>query len=191
MPVLAYLNQLPLEPGKTQPDPCTNQRSQPRCVSAQRLPENSAYPPLYRKEVDVCLCLPPDRTWHKVSDPKVDYNGDLGEGKVGHEPWLELCWSSAHFVHSWTWTQIWIQAHMPDYSLNWTARSSAIQGWQKVSLMLLAHSKVVQSKLRAFWSHICHGALTVRHGCQTVRWKASARSSGGSRSLVGSKSPRR
>ena len=31
---------------------------------------------------------------------------------------------------SWTWTQIWVQARMPDYSLNWTARSSAIQGWQ-------------------------------------------------------------
>ena len=32
---------------------------------------------------------------------------------------------------SWTWTQIWVQAHMPDYSLNWTARSSAIQKWQR------------------------------------------------------------
>ena len=31
-------------------------------------------------------CLPPDRSWHKVND----YSG---EGKVGHEPRLELCWS--------------------------------------------------------------------------------------------------
>ena len=29
----------------------------------------------------ICLCLPPDRTWHKVNDPKVDYSGDLGEGE--------------------------------------------------------------------------------------------------------------
>ena len=39
-----------------------------------------------------------------------------------------LCWSSTHLVQcgpdepSWTWTQ----ARMPDYSLNWTARSSGI-----------------------------------------------------------------
>ena len=32
---------------------------------------------------------------------------------------------------SWTWIQIWIQARIPDYSLNWTARSSGIQGWQR------------------------------------------------------------
>ena len=43
-----------------------------------------------------------------------------------------LCWSSSHLVQcgpdepSWTWTQIWLQTRMPDYSLNWTARSSAI-----------------------------------------------------------------
>ena len=30
----------------------------------------------YLKEikVDICLCQPPDRTWHKVNDPKVDYS---------------------------------------------------------------------------------------------------------------------
>ena len=32
----------------------------------------------------ICLCLLPDRTWHKVNDPKVDYREDLGEGKVEH-----------------------------------------------------------------------------------------------------------
>ena len=47
-----------------------------------------------------------------------------------------LCWSSSHLVQcgpdepSWTWTQIWVQAHMPDCSLNWTMGSSAIQGWR-------------------------------------------------------------
>ena len=29
---------------------------------------------------DLCYCFPPDRTWHNVNDPKVDYNGSLGEG---------------------------------------------------------------------------------------------------------------
>ena len=41
----------------------------------------------------ICLCLPPDRTWHKVNEPKVDYSGDLEERKVGHEPRLEPCWT--------------------------------------------------------------------------------------------------
>ena len=31
----------------------------------------------------------------------------------------------------WSWIQIWVQARMPDYSLNWTARTSAIQRWQR------------------------------------------------------------
>ena len=44
-----------------------------------------------------------------------------------------LCWSLAHLMQcrpdelSWTWTQTWVQAWMLDYSLKWTARSSAIQ----------------------------------------------------------------
>ena len=43
--------------------------------------------------VYICLYLPSDRTWHKVNDLKVDYSGDLGEGKVGHEPRLKPCWT--------------------------------------------------------------------------------------------------
>ena len=38
----------------------------------------------------ICLFLPPDSTWHKVNDLKVDYSV---EGKVGHDPWLEPCWA--------------------------------------------------------------------------------------------------
>ena len=53
----------------------------------------------HRKCPDIHPCLPPDRTWHKVDDPKVNYSGDLEEGKLdmsqGSSPaWL--CWSSAH-----------------------------------------------------------------------------------------------
>ena len=45
-----------------------------------------------------------------------------------------LCWSSTHLVQcgpdepSRTWTLIRVQARMPEYSLNWTTGSSAIQG---------------------------------------------------------------
>ena len=92
-------------------------------------------------KLDICLCLPPDRTWYKVNDPKVDDSRNLGEGKVrstsrGLSPaWL--CWSSTHLVQCganetyWTWTQVWVQARMPEYSLNWTTGSSAIQGGQR------------------------------------------------------------
>ena len=54
-----------------------------------------------------------------------------------------LCWSSASLMQcgpnrpNWIWTQIWVQARMPDYRLNWTARSSVIQSlkrWQWCSL---------------------------------------------------------
>ena len=41
---------------------------------------------------NICFCLPPDRTWHKVNDLKVDFSGDLGEGKVRIEPRLEPRW---------------------------------------------------------------------------------------------------
>ena len=33
--------------------------------------------------------LSPDRTWHKINDPKVDYSGGLEWGKVQHEPRLD------------------------------------------------------------------------------------------------------
>ena len=42
---------------------------------------------------DICRCLPPDRIWHKVNDPKSNYGGDLGEGKVGNKLRLGPCWS--------------------------------------------------------------------------------------------------
>ena len=64
-----------------------------------------------------------DRTLHKVNDPKADYSGDLEEGKDGHEPRVEPCWSvllinplSAMWAVSWT--PIWVQARMLGYSLN-------------------------------------------------------------------------
>ena len=31
----------------------------------------------------------PNQTQHEVNDPKVNYSGDLGEGKVGHDQMLE------------------------------------------------------------------------------------------------------
>ena len=39
---------------------------------------------------DVCLCLPPDRTWHKVF-----FMVRCREGDVGHEPRLEPFWTYA------------------------------------------------------------------------------------------------
>ena len=62
-----------------------------------------------------------------------------GKGKPSTSRGLSpagLCLSSAQLVQwgpdepTWKWTQIWVQAHMPDYSLNMTAGSRVIQYWQ-------------------------------------------------------------
>ena len=74
---------------------------------------------------------------------------------------------------SWSWTQIWVQACMSDYCLNWTARSSAIQRWQRCQCCC-SLTRRWPSWLEAFRHQVCNGAMTVRQGCQTVRWKASA-----------------
>ena len=78
---------------------------------------------------DICLCLPPDRTWHNI-----DYSGGLGRGKLGMSrgsspAWLY--WLSTHLVRCGPDEPSWVQARMPDYSLNWTMGSRVIQGWQR------------------------------------------------------------
>ena len=65
---------------------------------------------------------------------------------------------------SWTWTKICVQARMPDYNLNWTARSSALQGLQRC----LWYSQPTQrwpNWRRGPFGLICHETSTVRHGC--------------------------
>ena len=117
----------------------------------------------------ICLYLPSDRTWHQANDPKVDYSGDLGEGQFRHESRLKTCWSSAHFVQcgpdmpNRSWIQICVLARIPCYSLNWTARSSAIQKGEKLSMLHLANPKVAQPKPGAFRPQVCHETLTFRH----------------------------
>ena len=101
---------------------------------------NTKSPLKGQRKCDICLCLPPDRNQYKVNDQKVDYSGGLGEEKVQHEPTLEpwltlLVIGPLSAMSAWwakvDWTQIWVQTGMPDYSLNWTAISSAIQGEQR------------------------------------------------------------
>ena len=36
----------------------------------------------FHQAIDICRCLPPNRTWHKVNDPKVDYSEDLLEPRL-------------------------------------------------------------------------------------------------------------
>ena len=63
-----------------------------QCLSGTNA-RQSAEKILHEPVADICRCLPPDWIWHKVNDPKGDCSGDLGEGKVGHQPMLEPCWS--------------------------------------------------------------------------------------------------
>ena len=53
----------------------------------------SIYDKSWNIYIYVCHCLQPEKTRHKVNDPKVDYSTDLGEGKVRHEPRPEPRWS--------------------------------------------------------------------------------------------------
>ena len=61
---------------------------------------------------------------------------------------------------------------MPDYSLNWTARSTAIQRWQRRQVINLTPPRRVKT-----WGDgpLRLEELTVRRECQTVCWKAFAR----------------
>ena len=91
-------------------------------------------------------------------------------------------WSSTHLVQcgsvgpSWTWTQIWVQAHMPYYSLNWTARSSAIHGWQSCQWCSSSTRKRPSRNRGPFDLKSVMEQSTVRHGCQTARWIVSEKS---------------
>ena len=116
---------------------------------------------------NICLCLP-DGTWHKVNDPKIDYRGWSSMNR-GLRP-AGLCWSSTHLVQCgpdeprWSWTQIWVQARMTDYSLNWTKRSSAIQGIKGVNNAACPpESSPTQPKPGAFRPQVCHWAPTLTH----------------------------
>ena len=91
-----------------------------------------------------------------------------------------LCGSSTHLVQcgsdepSWTRNQIWVQARMPDYSLNWTTGSSAIQRWQRWKRCSSPPpTEGGPAEAGAFRPQVCHGALTVWHGYQTIRWTVS------------------
>ena len=86
------------------------------------------------------LSLPPTRrdlTQGQWPEGRLQWG--LEEGKVRHESKLEPSLTMLLICHlvrsgpdepSWTWTQIWVQVCMPGYSLNWTARSTAIQRCQ-------------------------------------------------------------
>ena len=74
--------------------------------------------------------LYPKESWYLFPPPtrRSDYSNDY-EGKVRPIPRLEPCWSMLvidSLSEMWadepsrTWAQIWVQAGMPDYSLNWT-----------------------------------------------------------------------
>ena len=87
-----------------------------------------------RQQITLYLSLPPTR--QDLTQDQWPEGWLLWEfrwGKVGLKP----SWSSAYFVQCgpdeprWSWTQIWVQARTLDYSLNWTAKSSAIQGWRR------------------------------------------------------------
>ena len=62
---------------------------------------------------------------------KVDFSRDLGRGRSGKSWGMSpawLCWSTADLGPD---EPNMVLARMPKYSLNWTARPGAMQGWQR------------------------------------------------------------
>ena len=126
----------------------------------------------------ICYWFPPDRTWHKVNDPKADYSGDLGEWMVGHEPRLEPCWSMLLIVPltaMWArWAKLILDPNLGQGTDAWLKLKvdSKVQCYTrgtKVSMLQLAYLKVVQPKLGAFRPRICHWfRYPIQHECKTA-----------------------
>ena len=92
------------------------------------------------KPSGICHYLPPDRTGARSVNWRSVYSRSWGKERLGLSRDLNpigRCWLSAHLVQCKpdetcrTWTQTWVQARMPDYSLNSAKRSSAIQCCQR------------------------------------------------------------
>ena len=109
----------------------------------------------------ICLCLQLDRTWHKVKR----LEGRVIVGVRGGVGWTraETRALRVYAGHQLTWCNVnrWAlldmdpnmsPARMADYSWNWTTGSSV---YTEVSIMQLAHPKVVQPKPAAFRSRVC------------------------------------
>ena len=87
----------------------------------------------------ICLCLPPDRTWHKVNDWKVCLKWGLEEGTGGQEWGLEPCWTLlliGSFSAMWAW---WAQLEMESGTnawlyLNWKTKVPCYTCWSMTTL---------------------------------------------------------
>ena len=98
--------------------------------------------------------------------------GERTSSSQGSKP-AGLSWSLAHLVlyepdePSWTWTQTWVQAQMPDYSLNWTTRSSAILAGQCPLRAHQAKRSRKRQRIRQPCEYIYHGPQQIREVLQT------------------------
>ena len=131
------------------------------------------------------LSLPPTRQDLIQSQwPEGRLQWGLEEWKVGHESKLEPCWTMlviGPLSAMWAW---WAKLDMdPNLGLGLIIAKTRQQGPE-----LYKSDKGVSDAAHppeggpveagGFWPQVCHWTLIVRHGCRTVRWKASARNSG-------------
>ena len=124
-----------------------------------------------KKKSHICLCLPPDRAWHKVYDPKANYSGDLGRSWLGTSQSSNLaglCSSSTHLVQcesnepSWSWTQIWVQTCAPQGPVLYMG----VKGVNNAD-----HTpNVAQPKLGALRPQVCHCSFSEPRSGPKPRW---------------------
>ena len=108
---------------------------------------------------NICLCHPPDRTWHKVNDSKVDYSGDLWNAQA-------LLDFAGHRSTYYNVGLMSLAGHMPDCSLNWIGRSSAIQGWQRCQCCSSPTQRWPSQSRRPF----SHGPMTLTNHAIANVW---------------------
>ena len=59
-------------------------------------------------DIFVCHCLLPNRSWHKVNDPNVDYSGGWGKGRSGLSRDSNPAWLCCSSSPTWRWlSQSW------------------------------------------------------------------------------------
>ena len=87
----------------------------------------------------ICLCFPPDRTWHKWLEGRIIVGVRERKGRTRTEAWallVSILGLSDHLVQmwagepGWTWDPNMSPVTDASYSLNWTTGSCAIQKFQ-------------------------------------------------------------
>ena len=88
----------------------------------------------------ICLCLPPNGTWHKVNDPKVDYSGWHGRMCCCCCYFFTLCkFGAFHWAPQVSRTLLSIQTE-PSSAVIWTASIFLVPAMIGITVTIMFHN---------------------------------------------------